>query len=496
MLAILGVLGWMLVGMQRPTEIAGEKLMVYCAAGTRPAMKDIVEQYEQEFGVDIEIQYQGSNTLLSQIEVAKTGDIYVAADDSYIEMAIDRGLVQETLPIAKQCPIIAVQTGNPKGITSIDDLLKPEIVTALGNPDQAAIGKVTRKLLKASNHWADLDARVRTNGVFKPTVPEVANDVVLGHANAAIVWDATLNNYRGKLEAVRVPELNAGTADITIGVLTSTETPQRALHFARYVAAPTKGQAILESKGFETSPGDPWVENPKLTFFCGAVNRAAVEPILEAFRIREGADINAVYDGCGILTGSMKTVAEQNTDAGFPDTFLACDVYYLETVQDWFESGTNISDTEIVIAVPKGNPKQIHSLSDLAKANVRLAVGQPQQCTIGVLTQKLFEAENLTARVKPNIVTEKTSSALLVPDVIAGNVDAVVAYRTDTLAAADRIDTITIQSELARAVQPFSIARSTKNRQLARRLFDTLAKSKDSFEAAGFHWRLDSKNSE
>ena len=491
MLCALVVLAWMLLGLQKPVSIAGERLVVFCAAGTRPAMKDIVEQYQEEFGVEINIQYQGSNTLLSQIEAAPTGDIYIAADDSYIELAIDRNLVQETVPIARQRPIIAVQKGNPMNITGIDDLLKPNIVSALGNPDQAAVGKVTRKLLKASGHWEKLEARVRTDGVFKPTVPEVANDVVLGHAHAAIIWDATINNYKDKLEQIRVPELDAGTADITIGVLTTSETPPRALHFARYVAAPTKGQAVLESKGFETTPGDPWAERPKLNFFCGAVNRKAIEPIIDAFQRRECADVTISYNGCGVLVGTMKTIEGQETGSGFPDTYMACDTYYLDIVQDWFEPGVNVSDTNVVIAVQKGNPKNIKTLADLTKSGVRIATGQPQQCTIGVLTRRLFEAENIADEVKENIVAEMTSSSLLIPQVTEGGVDAVLAYETDTRAAADRIDVIPIDSKVATAVQPFTIARTSENRQLARRLFNAIAAAKGNFEAAGFHWRLD-----
>lgn len=494
LIGILVLLGWALVDMQRPTAIAGKKIVVFCAAGIRPAMQPIVDQYESEFDVEVDIQYAGSNTLLSQIEVAKSGDIYVAADESYINMAIERDIVNESFPIARQRPIIAVKQGNPKGITSIQDLLRSDVVTAMGNPDQAAVGKVTRRLLKKSGQWDELQSRIETDGVFKPTVPEVANDAVLGHVDAAIIWDATINNYQGKLEAINVPELDAGVAEIAIGVTTFSEAPPRALHFARYVSAPSKGQAVLKSKGFETTPGDPWAEVPKLTFFCGAVNRQAVEPAIKAFKLREGADVSVVYNGCGGLTGTMKTIKDQDTDGGFPDTFMACDVYYLSVVQDWFEDGIVLSDTDVVIAVQKGNPKNIQTLSDLTKNDIQIAIGQPEQCTIGVLTQRLFEAEKIADKV--NVLTQTTSSSLLIPAITEGTVDAVLAYKSDTLAVAAQIDVIPIASKLSTAIQPFSIARSSKNKQLADRLFKTIASSRKQFEAAGFNWRLNSERSE
>lgn len=486
------VLAWMLVDIAEPVGVdakqGNQRLFVYCAAGTRPAIEAIVNQYSDEFGVRIEIQYQGSNTLLSQIEVARSGDIYIAADQSYIDKAIERGLVQESMSIARQRPVIAIPKQNPKGIRTIDDLLRSDVTVCLGNPDQAAVGKITRRLLTASGQWDALAARVRADGVFKPTVPEAANAVKLGSVDAAILWDATLVNYPD-LTGLRVPELDAGTADIMVGVLTSSEAPTRALHFARYLAAPEKGQQILEAKGFETVPGDPWSETPELTFFCGAVNRAAVEPAIDAFQKREGVRINVNYNGCGLLTGQMRTIRDQSTDSGFPDTYMACDVYYLDVVKDWFQDAVNVSDTRVVIAVPKGNPRGISSLQDLAQPDIRVAVGQPKQCTIGVITRRILDAAGLTDSV--NIVMETTSSALLIPAVANKTVDAALAYATDSQAESDRVDAIVIDVPEALAVQPFSIARSSPNKQLAKRLFLAIARSQKDFESAGFHWRLD-----
>ncbi|MEZ6144222.1 MAG: hypothetical protein R3B91_02070 [Planctomycetaceae bacterium] len=71
------------------------------------------------------------------------------------------------------------------------------------------------------------------------------------------------------------------------------------------------------------------------------------------FEEREGVEINTIYDGCGILTGRMKTIEGQQTSLGFPDVYMACDVYYLDNVREWFQEAANVSDVEIVIAVPK-----------------------------------------------------------------------------------------------------------------------------------------------
>ncbi len=181
-------------------------LTVFCAAGIRYPMEQIARHYGDEYGVTIQVQYGGSNTLLSQIEVGQSGDLYLAADESYVRLAQQKGLAQEVLPLATMRPVIAVRHDSTLNITALSDLLRPGIRIACGNPDAAAIGKTTKMLLEKSQQWDALSQRIDENGVFKPTVNEVANDVKLGSVDAGIVWDTTAAQYP-ELQAIHVPEL-------------------------------------------------------------------------------------------------------------------------------------------------------------------------------------------------------------------------------------------------------------------------------------------------
>ena len=499
---ILAVLGLLLIDMGNPNSRGSSNssnpsgngeltsgLFMYCAAGIQRPVTQIAADYEREYGISIQLQYGGSNTLLNQIQVGKTGDLYLAADDSYVKMAQEKGLAKESIAVAFMRPVIVVANGNPKSIKGIDDLLREDVKTALGNPEQAAVGRKTRKLLKASGHWERLEMHVTETGVFQPTVPQVANSVKVGSVDAAIVWDTTVAMYTG-LQAIHTPELDKGLADNTIGILTSSRHPTAALRFARYMAARDKGLLTFKQSGWQVVDGDKWAETPELTFYCGSVNRRAVEPIIQAFEKREGVVVNSIYNGCGILTAQMRAIVGQRQAGGFPDTYMACDVYYLKTVQEMFQDAVNVSDTEVVIVVPKGNPKNIKSLKDLTRPRMRVSVGQPDQCTIGVLTRQLLTKEGVLDGVMNNVKTQTATSAMLVPMVTTASVDATLAYETDTLAERDKIDVIHLNSPAAIAVQPFSISRSSNLKYMGRRLFKAISESRDKFEAAGFHWRL------
>jgi molybdate transport system substrate-binding protein len=504
--AIVAVMGAMLKfgGPERPPE--GKLLTMYCAAGLRIPVEKIAEEYQKKYGVQIDLQYGGSNTLLNQLQINKfsDADLYLAADDFYTEKAHELGLAKEQMNIAYMRPVIVVAKDN-ESIKSIQDLLKPEVRVALGNPEAAAVGRAVRKRLKPieqgdSDLWTLLEKNVTENGVFKPTVNEIANDVRIGTVDAAIVWDSTvaMPKYKQNLKAIPVPELDGDPNLVTVSVLTSSRVPTAALRFARYLSASNKGLKTFKEYGTRPVDGDIWVEKPEITFFCGAVNRRAIEDVVQDFADREGVTVNTTFDGCGTLTGRMKIVEDQATDLGFPDVYMACDRYYLDNVKDWFQEDVDVSDAEIVLVVPKGSDK-VKTLADLLKPGIRVSVGEADQCTLGALTRRLLAHEELYEKLKAKqtadgeVVVEKPSSALIIPDVTAGHVDAGIAYITDAKANAHKVDIIHIDSKLNLAVQPFGIARTSVHKYLVRRLFARIADSKDEFEKAGFNFRLGEK---
>ena len=487
------------------TEPGKKSLTVYCAAGMRVPVEEIAKDYEQKYNISVELQFGGSNTLLNQLQVNKFShaDLFLAADDFYTDKAVNDGLAVERLPNAHQRPVLAVRKDSVKQINSLEDLLQPGISVAVADPEQAAIGKAVRKLLEkieidGTNRWKQLEERVTADGVFKPTVNDVANDVAIGAVDAALVWDSTLSipKYSENLKAVLIPELESDPDLISIAVLKSSLDPTAALRFSRFLTARDQGLRTFEKFGTRPVEGDVWAERPEVSFFCGAVNRRAIEKVIEEFQEREGVVVNTEYNGCGTLTSQMKAVANQSTELGFPDFYMACDRYYLDNVKDWFQEDVDVSDVEMVIAVPKGSTT-VTGLADLVKPGVRVAIGQPDQCTIGALSRRMLESEDLYGKLKEKqkadgeIVVEKMSSALLVPDIIVGHVDAALVYISDVLPNMDDVDIVRITTTSNLAVQPFSIARTSDHKYLARRLFRRIAESSEAFESAGFHFRLD-----
>jgi len=506
LLVSIALIGLLIFG--NPSRKSGKQphrpILLLAAAGLREPIEEIARRYEAEYGVKVDIQFGGSNSLLSQIQVDRisTPDLLLVSDASYTQQAVEKSLAKETLSIAIQRPCVIVRKDATIEIRTVDDLIAPGRRLSIGNPDQAAIGKAVREALQripaadGSNQWLRLESSVSQYGVFKPTVNEVANDVRIGAVDAGIVWNATVSSpaYKDTLRVIELPELASQSEMVSMAVLASSQQPTEALKFARYVSARDRGLEVFHSHGLEVQEGDDWAARPEINFFCGAVNRRSIEPILEKFQEREGVIVNTIYDGCGILTGRMKTIQNQDPSLGFPDLYLACDRYYLDNVKDWFQEDVDISDIEIVMVVPKGSTL-ISTPQDLLKPGIRVAIGQPDQCTIGALTKRLLDRDGvyeslMKKQLEPGeTVVEKSSSALLVPDVLTGHVDVAIAYLSDVMPNRGKVDIVHFESGDNVAIQPLSVAKNSRHKQLLRRFYEAVWREGSSFESKGFHFR-------
>jgi len=466
-------------------EKRGEALTLYCAAGIKPAVMPVAKEYERVFGKEVKLMYGGSGTLLSNIDVSKTGDLYIAGDYSYVEKAQAKGHVQESLPLAHMTPIIAVQKGNPKGIKSVTDLLRADIKVAVGNPEQAAIGKVTKKALSKSGKWEAFKKNVEVNGVFKPTVPELAVDVKIGAVDAAIIWDATAKQHK-EVEIINDPALDAMQKDITIGVLTYSKQPTEALKFMRYLGARDKGLVSFYKNGYAAVKGDLWSEKPELVLFSGGVNRIAIKETIEEFQKREGVTVLTTYNGCGILVGQMKT-------GMLPDGYMACDSSYMQQVLDKFDTPHDIAETDMVFLVKKGNPKGIKSLDDLTKPGVKIAVANAKYSALGGLTDQLLTAAGLYAATRKNVTYGDAATAdMLTSRIATDREDVAIVYRANTVKLSDEFEVLKIDHIAAKAEQPIASRVISNYKFTMDRLINAIesAKSKKRFTTSGFNWKV------
>ena len=455
-------------------------LLLFCAAGIRPAVEAVAREYEQTFGVRVQLQYGGSGALLSNLRIVRTGDLFLAADESYIKSARDLGLLAETVALARQRPVIAVARGNPKAVRTLDDLCRADVRVALTSPDATSVGRTVRTLLQPTGQWAALEKHVT---VFKPTVNEVANDLKIGAVDAGIIWDATARQYP-ELELVTVPLFDPAAELISIGVLNSSTQPAAALRFARYLGAPDKGLKQFQQFYYEPVAGDPWAESPEIVLFSGAMLRPGMEQTLKEFEQREGCRITTVYNGCGVLVAQMR--AGQR-----PDAYFSCDTSFMKSVADLYLDPVDVVDNQLMIVLQKGNPQGIHTAQDLARPGLRVGLPHHEKSAMGHIAWKMLVQMNLYDSLSQNLKVESPTGDFLINQLRTGSLDAIIACRSNWTGVREHLDAIPIDQPLARMTQPYAVGHATRYQRMMARLQDALttAASRARFEAEGFGWR-------
>lgn len=227
-------------------ESADPPITAFCAASNQAVMEAIVADYRRQFGREVFVNYGPSQGLLSQIEVSRTGDLFLPADESYLAIARAKGLISETFPIASMRAVVIVQRGNPKHIRCFADLLRDDVRFVQANPEAAAIGKITQAAFTRLGIWEAADAATTA---YRGNVTEAAADVSIGSADAAIIYDCVLHNYPD-LEFVELPELETAVSKFGIGLVIHSQQVVAARHFVNFVTSTDHGLARYREYGF------------------------------------------------------------------------------------------------------------------------------------------------------------------------------------------------------------------------------------------------------
>jgi molybdate transport system substrate-binding protein len=154
-----------------------------------------------------------------------------------------------------------------------------------------------------------------------------------------------------------------------------------------------------------------------------------------ATQINEGAPADVFASAA---PANMKVVTDAGNGAGTPATFVK---------------------NQLVIAVPKGNPKGVQGLADLTGPDVKVALCA-EQVPCGAAAKKALEA----AGVAITPVTQEQDVKQALSKVTLGEVDAALVYRTDAKAGADDVDGIEFpESSGAVNEYPIVVLKEAKN---------------------------------
>ena len=162
-------------------DLTGHTLMIYCGAGMTMPFQEIADSFKAATGCEMNVTYANAGQIQSQITTSEEGDMFIAG--SAEELKPVESYVSESKALVKHIPVLAVQSGNPKNITSLAGLAEEGVSLIIGDIDSTPIGKIAKKALTDAGIFDKVQIEAST-----ATAPQMATAIAAGEADAAIIW--------------------------------------------------------------------------------------------------------------------------------------------------------------------------------------------------------------------------------------------------------------------------------------------------------------------
>jgi len=226
------------------------ELSVLSPHSMKPALNDLIPQFEQSSGHRVVISYATASNLVKEIEGGKTADLAILSPEQIEQLEEDGKIVEDSsMPIAKLEIGVVVRKDTKKPDLSTVHRLKQTLMAAesiaSGDPKVSASGEYFANLIERLQIADTVKPKIKSFPSGTAAIDAVAN----GEADMGVGMVSVAK--RGNTEVAGVfPAQAKKSRSYAVGILTSSEQTQAAKALASFISS-RKSSSILKSKGFE-----------------------------------------------------------------------------------------------------------------------------------------------------------------------------------------------------------------------------------------------------
>ncbi len=228
-------------------------MVIFAAAGAKPAIDEVCQTFEERYGTKIEISYGGGGEMLSRMMLSRAGDIYIAPEQRFMESAAEkRAIYSDTVKsIAYMIPVIAVRKGNPMQILTLADLAEPGVRVAITRPETSLLGKYAPEIFQK----AGLSEAIEKNIVTHASDPNnLLTMLTMGSIDAGITWHFYQSLASDTIDVVFLaPEQLTGVGEMQVAVSAYSTDIGSAEKFVNF-ASSAEGKEIFKKHGYIVDP--------------------------------------------------------------------------------------------------------------------------------------------------------------------------------------------------------------------------------------------------
>jgi len=186
---------WLLVCLALPalaqaSAPAREDLLVFAAASLQEVMDDAGRLWQARSGQRVRISYAGSAALARQIERGAPADVFVSADQAWMDYLETRGQVDPAtrFDLAANSLVLVAPRGVARPLAlepaALEHALGPRGRLAVAETDNVPAGRYARQALESRGLWAGLAHRLAEADSVRTALAFVAR----GEAPLGIVY--------------------------------------------------------------------------------------------------------------------------------------------------------------------------------------------------------------------------------------------------------------------------------------------------------------------
>src|SRR5690349_1243775 len=163
----------LLVGMPvRAKEQKRGELLVFAAASLGDVLGELSTAWTRDSGVPVKLSFAASSVLARQIEAGGPADVFISADQEWMDYLAQRGLIDKLSRrnlVGNQLVLIApadskIELKIAPGFDIVGALEAGRLAT--GDPDAVPVGKYARSALESLGVWDEMaDRLVRADNV-------------------------------------------------------------------------------------------------------------------------------------------------------------------------------------------------------------------------------------------------------------------------------------------------------------------------------------------
>lgn len=478
-------------GPTQPT-VSG-RLLIYIPCGVAGPYGAIQELFEKRYP-DVDIDLEVANVYVETQKILNgkaTPDVWLSLGDREIKAAAEKGLIDgKPVTYAYNSVGMIVARKNPCGISSLRDLRSPKVKTIALPSDSNSSGYYVKKALQKVGVWDDIQAKLWITD--QPA--KVKQQMLGGHADAGIVYypctketakvGGEQRHVGGKIQVLgKIPTDLTGRIPAQAAVVKGCKNPELGHRFLQFLLE-EPCQDIWEDWAFDRAVPPKAGERVTLYIYCGAGIRPFMDPAIEAYQKRHpNTRLDVGYAGSGCLLSQL-------TFARRGDLYIPGEDYYLNQAKKrgLITEDKLIGYFEPVLIVQKGNPKNIHRLSDLTRPGIKVGVGEPEACAVGRAAAALLKKAGVYEKVQPNIAVRAGNVPELGNQVKLKALDVAVVWNVTAAQVADACDAIRLPRILYDpSPVPLGILKFSKHPDIARSFlnFCASAQGQELVKAAG-----------